>query len=333
MKKLYLLMTVVAFATACKTGEIDEIPMSNPEISFEVTEHLGVGENVKNLCPVNQKTYFYSVGANIIRVQNDQQTTFTTSSEILSLAWNNAEEALYFGTHASGLGCLKNGQIHYFTESSHGLPRNLVRHVVCDSEGGVWFNTSAHLLGGLGYLQNNRVVIFTPQNSLLPDNLIKSIVCRDQEIWVATGGYVTYQKVVKIAAGQWELLPIYGYYLMEMDVDTNGALNIIDDYGLSSSFSVTNHIINYTGKQTKILLPPGATRFSFYPYRLKSDRRNYLWVAKYSSPDAKQLIVYNGESWIEAPASFPDDFINCIATDPQNRIWLGTTNGIYRLDQ
>ena len=68
-------------------------------------------------------------------------------------------------------------------------------------------------------------------------------------------------------------------------------------------------------------------------YLLKTDKRNYLWNAKFGSQDLKRLSVYDGENWHQPPKDFPDDFINCIEVDNKNNIWLGTANGIYVLDQ
>ncbi len=81
------------------------------------------------------------------------------------------------------------------------------------------------------------------------------------------------------------------------------------------------------------MLREGTICTEFYPYILKSDKRNYIWQAKFYKEGYETLSVYNGKEWIKAPSVFPRDVIRCIEVDDENNIWLGTDNGIYILEQ
>ncbi len=212
------------------------------------------------------------------------------------------------------------------------MPRDLVFHVACDSKGRVWFSSSAHLLGGLGCYSDGTFQFFTPDNSILPDNLIKDITCNGENVYVATGGYVGQQKVVEISNGEWKLLPVEGYYLMDMDVSKKGTLYVIDDVSLSSSYQMTNKVYRLRNDSVVNILPD-VSRWDYYPHRVKADLRDYLWLAKFSSGESPNLAVFDGERWQEPPAGFPELLINCMAVDRSNALWLATTNGIYILPQ
>jgi len=328
-----LIFLFLLLILGCKTGEIDDVTLLNEEISFEITTHLYPGTSIKAITFSGPNHWFYASGNDITEVINDQKTIHAVTSEVISMDWNNTEGALWFGTNSSGLGQLKNGSISYFTKDSHGLPRTeYISNIVCDKEGGVWFNSSAHKMGGLAYYNNGSFTFYSPENSVLPDNLVKSIIYSGTNIYLTTGGIVGQQKLVKISGDQWELLPVTGYYLKDMTVDRNGILYLIDDYSLSSSFPNNSRIIVFDGQKIENLTPDNVSGSWYHPYIVKTDMRNYLWVAKFGGETSQNLQVYNGKDWIE-PTSVPDDFIHCISIDSRNRVLLGTDNGIYLLEQ
>jgi ligand-binding sensor domain-containing protein len=235
------------------------------------------------------------------------------------------------GTFSSGLVCVKNGTIRYYDQQNYQLPRAGVRDVLCDPEGRVWFNCSAHKLGGLGLLSGDKIEIFTPSNSALPDNLVKSIAFRNRKVYVATGGTVTQQKVAVLDEDGWKTLPVTGYYLMDMDVDLEGKVYVIDDTGLSSSM-ITNKIYVLDQDGFRDILQQ-TNRFESTPYIVKTDLRNYLWVVQFTQDMNRTLFLYDGKSWHRAPEDFPKMYIKCLSVDRNNNLWLGTEQGIFVLDQ
>jgi hypothetical protein len=314
----------------CITDTIEDDPRLSKEISFTVTSHFAEQKEISSLCAIDKDNYYYASGNQIIITENANSSTLYVTSEVLILAFNQTDHSLWFGTKSSGLGRYIDGKIKYFTMESDGLPRNLIHYLVCDEDGAVWFSSSAHLLGGLCCYKNGKIEIFTPENSELPDNLVKSIVCKGGMVYVATGGTVGQQKVVEIDGNRWKLLPIGGYYLMNMDVDTEERLYIIDDTSLSSSM-MKPRILQYENGITKNIFPD--LDFMTFFYTIKTDLRNYIWLSKYQSENNIRLTVFDGKIWHDAPEDFPDIFIKCMAVDENNTIWLGTDKGIYLIKQ
>ncbi|HOC85263.1 MAG: hypothetical protein WBK43_10045 [Prolixibacteraceae bacterium] len=328
---LFLLFLAPFLQPRCTTDSIDE-PLSFPkEVNFEISDHLFPGKVIKVLEARDEKNYGFAVGREVFLFRNGVESHHILSSDIMDLAWNEQDQSWWAGTHSSGLARIGEGEVTFFTQASHKLPRDLVSHVACDSNGRVWFSSSAHLLGGAGCYEEGSFLFFTPENSFLPDNLIKSIVCRGKKTWIATGGTVTRQKVVEITGDDWKLLPIEGYYLTEMDISSQSTLYVIDDVGLSSSFM--NYKV-YRLKDDKVdNILPEQSRFDFHPWRLKADLRDYLWLAGFGSGEKMEISVFDGEQWQEAPADFPILTVYCMAVDRLNGFWIGTDDGVYLLRQ
>ena len=117
---------------------------------------------------------------------------------------------------------------------------------------------------------------------------------------------------------------------MDMKVDAQDRLYIIDDTGLSSSM-MKPRIWMYEKGSTQNICPE-INFFAIFT-TIQTDLRNYVWLAKYESNNNNHLTVFDGKTWHNAPADFPDIFIKCMAVDKNNTVWLGTEKGIYLLSQ
>lgn len=335
MRKIVSSLILTALAAellpGCYTGSGDDTWLFRKEVSFEISEQLHPGKTIRVLEASDDQNYGYASGKEVFILRNGLESHYELTSQVLDLAWNAWDQSWWAGTYSSGLARIGKGSVTYFTKASHQLPRDMVFHVACDINGKVWFSSSAHLLGGAGCYDGGTFTFYTPDNSPLPDNLIKSIVCRGEKTWIATGGYVTQQKVVEITSDQWILLPVEGYYLTDMDVSSQGTLYVIDDVSLSSSF-MTNKVYRWRSDSVTNILP-GISRFDYWPRLLRADQRDYLWLAGFGGGEKTDLSVFDGETWQEAPEGFPNLTIYCMAVDRSNSLWLGTDDGIYLLRQ
>lgn len=332
MRRSFLIVLLTTALAACEDISVTADGNWQSEVSFDVSSRLADGISISSLAVINEDYYFYSSGKQLFCYNNGESGQWDAASKIMAMAWNESDKSLWFGTESSGLGRFKTGKITYFDQNTDHFPRNLVSDVVCDNNGIVWFSCSAHRLGGLGKYSSGTFLFYTPGNSDLPDNLIKSIAFAADQVYVVTGGTVDNQKVTVIQGDRWKHIPVGGYYLMDMDVDQNGNIYIIDDVSLSSSSFSTNKILLCKNGQCRNILPDNS-RWDFWPRLLKTDLRNYLWVSKWGSEKSKNLSVYDGDTWHEAPEGFPDEYINCIAVDQNNTIWLGAGKGIILLRQ
>jgi hypothetical protein len=316
----------------------DDVPEEQPgenEISFTISQHLFAGTAVQCIAFNNQGGYFYSVGNQIILMESGKQVaSFTVNSLVYSMTYNPKDSSLYFGTKESGLGRMHNNKITWFTVENSGLPRNLVSKVIYDNAGNVWFISSASKLGGLMKYNGKTIEKFLPENSALPGNIVYDITAYGGDVFVSAEDPKSGFFIMKINDGNWsQVLHSKGCYIFQkVEVDHEGRIYYTDDSreycggGLMPDFVVFS-LIN----GEKVVLREGNIGTELTPYILKSDKRNYLWQAKFYKEGYETLSVYNRKEWIKAPAGFPHDHIRCIEVDEENNIWLGTDNGIYIL--
>jgi ligand-binding sensor domain-containing protein len=335
MKPLYLFLVPLFFLFSCNKDDDDVAPNEfAEEIRFEISKHLAVGESVKCI-EITAGGYYYSSGNKLNFIsENDNNYSVTASSEILSLAYNSNEGALYLGTKESGLGKLVSTEIHYYTVEKNNLPRNLISQVVCDPEGNIWFNSSAHQLGGLVQFDGTYFEQYLPENSPLPENLIYKIQIRNGMVYLFTQNSKTGRAVFSVSGSHWvKLFETGGCFPTDMEIDSRGNIYYIEDSREYCGGGLMPDLVvfKYSGGEKKMMREHENQMNR--PHLLRADERDYLWTAKFQAEGYKRLSVFDGQQWHEAPQDFPDEFIYCIEVDSQNNIWLGTSNGIYVLNQ
>ncbi|MDB4584565.1 hypothetical protein N9164_15545 [Draconibacterium sp.] len=333
--RLFLLVCAVTLFS-CEKDDIEQPDIEySSEISFKISDHLFSGKNIKQIEFVDNG-FYYSIGNKIYLSDKSGSiiNSFDAASDVLSMAYNQKDESLYFGTNSSGMGRAKGTATKYFTVENSDLPRNVVRQVECDGAGNVWFNTSAHMISGLVKYDGRGFVEYTPQNSDLPENLIHNFSIQNNTVYILSRGVETGKVGLKFRNNSWEkLFESGGCGPTDMDIDSDGNMYYIEDSReyCGGGLFPDNVVFSFQNSQ-KIILREYEDLVDS-PYLLKTDKRDYVWVAKFASMQPKHISVFDGNKWHACPNQFPDDFINCIEVDEDNNIWLGTTNGIYVLNQ
>jgi hypothetical protein len=312
----------------------DGQPVEN-EISFAISEHLFAGSAIQSIAFNYQKGYFYSVANQIILMESGKQVaSYSVNSLVYSMSFNPKDSSLYFGTKESGMGRLHDNKITWFTVENSGLPLNLVSKVVCDAAGNVWFNSSASKLGGLMKYNGKTVEKFLPENSALPGNIVFDITASGGDVFVSAEDPKSGFFIMKIRGSDWsQVLHSKGCYLFQkVEVDHEGRIYYTDDSREYCGGGLMPDIVVFTLVEgQKTVLREGKMGTEFLPYILKADHRNFIWQAKFYKEGYETLSVYNRKEWVRAPGGFPKDNIRCIEIDEENRIWLGTDNGLYIL--
>ena len=190
-------------------------------------------------------------------------------------------------------------------------------------------------MGGLVKFDGNIFNIFLPENSQLPANLVHQVKIENGITYVVTsnpikGGTIT----LEINSGRWsKLFESGGCYMSDLGIDSNEKIYYINDSREYCGGGLMSDEVVFSFDNNGKTILREYEDYQHYPKLLKIDNRDNVWVVKLSSELHKNLSVFDGETWNEAPIDFPDDFINCIEVDNENKIWLGTSNGIYVLNQ
>jgi len=336
--RLLILIFIVFFYSCQEDDNLTTEPEVeySPEIRFDITTHFFPGENIKQI-ELTDNGFYYSAGSKIYLSDEagSKLKTYSADSDVISLEFNSKDESLYFGTNSSGLGRVKGNYIQYFTVENSDLPRNLIRNVNVDNDGNIWFNASAHQVGGLVKYNGKHFTEYNPENSDLPENLIHKICIRENEIFVLSRGAETGKVGLKFKNNTWYgLFESGGCGITDMDIDSDGNIYYIEDSREYCGGGLLPDDVVFVFKDDeKTMLREYQNLMHIHYYLLKTDKRNYLWNAKFGVQDLKRLSVFDGENWYQPPDNFPDDFINCIEVDSDNNIWLGTNNGIYVINQ
>jgi len=333
-----LLLILVVFLFSCeKENEDFQEPEKeySREISFEITDHLFSGENIKHIEFIENGFYYYSGNKIYLSDKSGSMLkSFDVASDVLSMAYNPKNGTLYFGTKSSGLGKAKKSDIKYFTVENSNLPRNVIRQVECDVSGNVWCNTSAHMISGLVKYDGRRFIEYTPENSGLPENLIHNIRILNNSIYILSRDVETGKVGLEFKNNSWhKLFQSGGCGPTDMDIDSEGNMYFIEDSREYCGGGLFPDDVLFSFRNNKKTAHREYEGIVDFPYLLKTDKRDFVWVAKFASVQPKHISVFDGNKWHASSTEFPDDFINCIEVDEENNIWLGTTNGIYILDQ
>ena len=334
MKKLYLFTIPLLLLFSCnKDDEVAPNEFSE-EIRFEISKHLAVGEAVSCI-EIADDGYFYTSGNKLnFLAENGNDYSVTATSEILSLSFNSKNGSLYLGTKETGLGKLTGTEIQYFTAENSRLPRNLISQVECDNKGNVWINSSAHRLGGLFKYDGFRFQQSLPVESPAPGQLIYQIRQKNGKIFVFINNSELGRSIFSISRDNWvKLFETGGCFPTDMEIDSQGNIYYIEDSREYCGGGLLPDMVvfKFAGGE-KIMVREHENQMN-RPHLLKADARDFIWTAKFHAEGYKRLSVFDGQQWHEAPQDFPDDFIYCIEVDSQNNIWLGTSNGIYVLNQ
>ena len=274
-------LVVLLFLFSCYKENLVDISLEknySPQINFEISEHLFSGKQVKTIELITDG-YYYSVGKEIFYTKRSGQTSsIEAESDVLSMAFNEKDKSLYFGTYSSGLGKYDGSKTKYYTIENSDLPRNLIRQVECDESGNIWFNSSAHQLGGLVKYNGRSFTKFLPENSQLPENLIHQIKHRNGKIFIVSsnpnkGGTITFE----IDGGNWnELFESGGCSMSDLDIDSKGKIYYIDDsreYCGGGLFS--DEVVFSFSNNQKIILRE-YEEFTDFPYLLKIDKHHQV---------------------------------------------------------
>jgi ligand-binding sensor domain-containing protein len=332
-------IAVFIFLFSCQNENVEIL---NPEdfsqeISFTVSEIFQPGIPVKWI-ELTEDGYYYCSGKTIFFVNSDQNRkvkSFESESDITCLEYNLREKSLYFGTASNGLGKYDGNQTKYYTSENAGLPRNYISHVACDNNGNTWFSSSVHMEGGLVKYNGSVFAKYLPENSPLPDNLVHQVICKNNSIYVVSDNPDKLGTIVsKITGNKWnKIFESGGCSINSMDIDSNGDIYYISDgREYCGGGLLSDEVVFSFSNQQKTVLREYEESMDL-PYLVKVDKRNYVWVAKYPLHMGNIISVFDGEKWNKSPENFPEVSFYCIEVDDKNNIWLGTSDGIYILNQ
>ncbi len=236
---------------------------------------------------------------------------------------------VWVGTSRLGVWRFNNGTWTHYNSQNSGLPDDEVRDILLDGQGRVWVATRS----GVALYDGSNWTVFTSQNAGLPSNYCRDLDLDNQgRLWV-----FTYDGLARYDGSSWvsyvfSRTPGFpaGFFPSRMEAAPNGRIWLA---GEGSAFLVSfdgNSFQVFNRQNTGVPLTAITC--------LVVDAQGRLWMTgedRQNPPPGeyyKGLIRYDGTTWTifrDTYNGLPlDYYINHIASDSSNRIWMSLNYGV-----
>jgi PAS domain S-box-containing protein len=298
------------------------------------------------------------------KVYDDTRRDGLREAEVWALAEDQEDGSLWIGTYGAGLSNLKGEKLtHYSTKD--GLPKDFITSIQAGADGSMWFGTT----DGLARRKGGQFTKYTTVDGLPSSNISQLHVDRQGVLWVATArGLVSYQNARFVNHAQKH--PELGVTLTVADNGQGGLWLGSRNVGLFryQDDSLTTYSARDglpSGAIASLWPDPhgtlwiatldGLSRFrngrfeSYYSevsgvgnqgslemvslrnlQTLAMDREGSLWIGTRFDGLARlrDSLVSN---FTGGDATDQSVDVRCVLQDRAGAVWLGTTNGVRRL--
>jgi ligand-binding sensor domain-containing protein/serine phosphatase RsbU (regulator of sigma subunit) len=199
-----------------------------------------------------------------------------------------------------------------FVQEPNGLRHNNVWSICEDKKGDIWLGTSAQ---GISVYDGKKFTSYGLKEGLHGLHIQAMICDKKGSIWIAhENGLDKYDGKT------------FTFYGKDGGLFTQGVSAIYEDYLGNIWFGCPDKIVKYDGKKfSTILRPEGFPKIR----NIVIDNLGYIWF----STDAG-VCVYNGKKFIMITEmdGLSSNMVYFIQPDGEGYMWLGTNNGIDRLN-
>lgn len=332
MRNLIIILALVISLCSCeneKTDPEDRIP-GNPNTNFNLK--ILDGYFVTAIAFDSEgNAWIGTFKQGLIKYNSKETIVYNSTNSILPsnfVAWDIAVDRknnIWIGCE----GLMKFNGVNFtlYNSLNTDIPENFVYSIDIDSKGNIWFTSCRFRQGGIVKYNGTDWRVFTPYNSDLPVNFVQSIaVDNNDNTWLALGEIVNNASIVKISGNNWtnysdDDLGFSPYHFGNIEVSSRNEICGAIDYSLSSTMVNSGpQVFIFDGNSSEQLQFDNMTRIK----SLTVDKEDNIWCVIYGG-----YAVYNGEKWAVDDSTFKDASVFTIEQSPDNKIWIGTGDGIY----
>lgn len=215
----------------------------------------------------------------------------------------------------------------YYNSKNTKIPEDFVYSIAIDSKDNIWFTSCRFRQGGIVKYDGTNWTIYTPNNSDLPVNFVQSIaINKNDNVWLALAEIVNNSYLVKISNNNWTIytgndLGFSPYYFGNIQINSKNELCGAIDYSLSSTMvNLGPQVFIFNGETTEQLQYDSISSIK----SITVDKEDNIWCNNYGG-----YAVYDGNKWTIDDSSFRDVGVFAIEQSQDNKIWIGTGDGIY----
>ena len=209
-----------------------------------------------------------------------------------------------------------------YLDSEHGLNSPIVRAILQDRNGNIWFGTE----GGV-YIYNGTTYQLLSAEEGLAGNVVSCLLeDRNENIWIAANG--------RLHLFDGDSIYIYTY----KEGLRGGVINSLLEDSSGNLWITYNRdgITRFDGDTfTTFLIEPGLSPSDWNPVDYKSDfaihdieedHQGNLWFATWGLG----ALRFDGRNFkfFDTSTGIHNDYLNAITVDSQGRLWFGSTEGI-----
>ena len=330
MKRIaFILVVLISFNSCEKTSFSDRTPGS-PDTSFKL-KILGSYFVTAIAFDSKGNAWIGTFKQGLIKYNPQETVVFNSSNSILPsdlVVWDiavDSKDNVWLG----GDGLIKYDGRNFtrYNTTNSPIPEDFVYSIAIDSKDNIWFTSCRFKEGGFVKFDGTDWNVFTPDNSELPVNSVKSIaVDNNDNVWLALSEIVNNTYLIKISGTKWETftgqdLGFVPYYFAGIDINSQNKICGAIDYSLSSTWTNPGpQVFVFDGHNTSQLRINDRASIR----SLTVDNEDNIWCAMLGG-----YAVYNGRQWIVDDSTFRDVSVFTIKQAKDNKIWLGTGNGVF----
>ena len=325
MKKSIFILIIFISLISCK-GLKDDNPTPLPS-NFD--KQILDGYHITSIAFDNLgNAWIGTFKQGLIKYNSNQTIVYNSENSIISdeTIWDVAVDS----KNNVWIGC--NGLIKYngsefvrFDSNNTPIPEDYVSTIAIDSKDNIWFSSSRFRQGGIVKYDGTNWTVYTPDNSELPVNFVKGIaIDKNDNVWLTLNETVNNSSLVKISGNKWTTytnddLEFEPYYLGNIQINSKNKLCVAIDYSLSN-IAIHNRakVFIFDENSTQQLKIDNIdVRF------IKVDNQDNIWCGI-----REGYAVYDGKEWTINNSSFNETSVFAIEQASDNKIWIGTGNGI-----
>ncbi len=252
-------------------------------------------------------------------------TFFQTISidNIVDIAIDNLDTK-WLGTSDKGLVKFDDVDWTNYRTSNSGLPNERINCLATDSNNTIWIGTES----GLTKFDGTNWETYNTTNSDLPTNAIISIaIDANDHVWISTAN-----ELVQFTGAVWNIYndnSVGNYFGRpnSLVIDGDNKKWMSSGYGIKSFDGVTWEYFNYLDdNNTSCLLDCQITCVSV-------DTNNDIWIGAHQECNNGGLLNFNEcNAYVSSNSELPDNSIIALNIDKDGVKWIGTYNGLAKLD-
>lgn len=327
MKKIFFAITVSIAVLSCENIDRDFKELQYifnqkvidgyfvTSIAFDKQNNAWIGTFKQGLIKYNSsETIVYNSENSII---SDTSVIYDIEIDSKNNIWIGCE------------GLIKFDEVNFtlYNSANTPIPEDFVGSIAIDSKDNIWFSSSRFRQGGVVKYDGCEWMVYTPDNSDLPANLVQSIaIDKNDDVWLALNEIVNNAYLVKISNDNWSIytgsdLGFTPYYFGNIEVNSQNILYGAIDYSLSSLYYPRGpQVFIFDGLSCKQLQFNNVSNVKC----MIVDNHDNIWCAFNGG-----YAVYDGQRWTLEESMLKDESVFSIGQSLDNKIWIGTGDGIY----